>query len=266
MKENKLLRELTKVQKEKEDSISGDEILQASKTLLLGAGSDDLHVLKALQLDHIHNYQTDLTSDIIRTKKAREIYETDVFTGSQVKELCTKFYLKICHVSDYNGPLTAELPRMVKEFCEKNNIDVQNDSGHFFILAPIEQFRNIKHVPVKQDPILFYRNPEKNFTSRDTHNKVTEECVLAQVYNWGNDFSSLRKLMYMGNNTKLETSSTTPSSILQTTVLFMLFTLASAFFPYIIVTIILIFITSISAFGLAKKSFEIDTLWNVPKI
>lgn len=271
IKPNKLVKELEKLQEEKKSNIEMDSLLKASSQLLLGAADRDQQILSDLGLDHIHKYQRDLTEDIIRTQKAKEIYSRNTFTGEEVKMLCNKYYLKILPSELYKGIITADLAKVVEQFKESHP-DVEINPLNFFILAPIELFKTVKHepiqkVPVNLDPILFYRIPEKGSSSRDTYKVVTEKCTLVQVYNWGNDFSEFRKYMNMFSDTVNHSEDTSPKAV---TITGLSFIFLSLLFAIILNTMIATIITAfIGCFILYVNTFtkkHIDRLWNSERV
>jgi hypothetical protein len=187
----KLVKKLEKTKSRDFKEVNGDEIVKEAETLLLGAHDAELKVLETLGLDHQVQYDNMRRDDYRRTKKAEELYGNQSFTGSQIKELCGIYFLKMLPVSHYNGTIPSDMGRLINEFCKEKGVELRKEC--FFILAPVEQFENIKHVPRKADPILFYREPNE-YTSRVS--EASEKDVFTQVLNWGNDFSELRRFKY----------------------------------------------------------------------
>lgn len=187
----KLVKKLNKTKSRDFKAASGDEIVKEAETLLLGAHDKDLEVLKELHLDHQVRYDQKRTTDYRRTKKAEELYGKESYTGAQIKNLCSQYFLKMLPVGYYNGTIPSDLARTIREFCNSIGVPVKNHC--FYILAPAEQFNNVEKVPRHADPILFYREP-KTTTSRNEW--AHESDIFTQVTNWGNDFSELRRLKY----------------------------------------------------------------------
>lgn len=130
-------------------------------------------------------------NDIKRTAMAKSIYGKVSFMGKELKALCVDYDLKLLPTSYYNGDTPIEVARLVDEFCEKHS--VLPTSHNFFILAPSEMFNNEKHIPLDMDPILFYREQGRNYFGVFAE----ESEIFTQIYNWGNDFSFMRKYRYL---------------------------------------------------------------------
>lgn len=186
---NKLLKELTKVKEKEYKDVSKNEIIKEANVLLLGSRDKDLDTLQSLGLDHQIKFEKKHTEDFKRTEHAKKVYGNESFTGTQIKKLCNTYNLKILPLDFYNGSIPAELPRVVRDFCESKNVPI--GTNNFFILAPVEQFKTIKHVPLSKDPILFYKDPDSSTSSRG-YREVKKDDVLVQVINWGSDFSFWR--------------------------------------------------------------------------
>lgn len=204
-----ITKELKQLRKKERAQFTEEMILKNANVLLLEAHSRDQEVLSTLGLDHIEKYERDQVADVVRTQKQQEIYSRDVFTGEQARFLCRKFNLRILPTSMFNGSITSELARVIDEFCQANDLKLEDEKGNFFMMAPVESFHTIKNVPiavVKQrmelDPILFYRPLDRGTTNRDTFNKVSPKDTLVQVYNWGNDFKWHRPFSYLFNGLK----------------------------------------------------------------
>jgi hypothetical protein len=182
---------VTLLNKEKDRTnkfISGDKIVKDVELLLLEEGEKENEVLSTLGLDHQVEYTRTLKEDIQRTEAVKKVYNQEVYTFLELHKLCNIYSLKVLEAKYYNGTIPPELSRKVEEFCKEKNIAMEGNK--FFILAPEEQFRTLKSVPVQADPIMFY-SPEYNgysLSNRDT---------FIQVHNWGNDFGFLRKYRWM---------------------------------------------------------------------
>lgn len=190
---SKALKELKKVKEKEQKAVNGDSILQEATAILLNAHDEDTEMLGKIGLDHQLKYEKELTQDIRRTKRAEEIYQSDSFTGAQIKELCKTYFLKLLPVEYYNGSIPVDLPRVTRQFLEKAGIE--NYGQHnFYILAPINQFNTIKKVPIQADPILFYRETD---TGTTRVRFARENDVFTRVHDWGNDFTWVRKYAYL---------------------------------------------------------------------
>lgn len=177
-KSNRMVKELKKLKMKGTKAVE-DQLLDETKQLLLKARDEDQEILSKLGLDHRIRYEQELQSDIVRSRQAEAIYSKEAFTGKQIKSLCNKYHLKCLSVGKYNGSIPPELPRKIRDFCAANQLRI--DADKFFILAPMEQFRNIEHVPISKDPVLLYRTDGRTYDAQETD-------VFVAVYNWGNDF------------------------------------------------------------------------------
>ena len=189
-----LLKELRKEKKKSTKRLLEDDVKKEVEQFLLNAHEEDERILHNIGLDHNIEYERQLTEDHNRTKKASEIYKQESFTGTQIKSLCNTYDLKMLRAQYYNGSIPADLTRKLKEFEETTGTNLV-DSDNFFILAPVEQFQTIKHVPRAKDPILFYRSD----TSTHRYGEAAESDIFIQVHNWGNDFTFLRQFRDMFN-------------------------------------------------------------------
>lgn len=187
-----LLKELKKQQRKAHKQVEENDVKKEVEQFLLTAHEEDEQILHNIGLDHNIEYDRKLTQDYNRTKKANEIYKQETFTGRQIKALCNTYDLKMLRAQYYNGQIPSDLTRKLKEFEQTTDTNLV-DSDNFFILAPVEQFKTIKHVPRSQDPILFYRAD----SSPNRYGEAQEEDLFVQVHNWGNDFTFLRKFRDM---------------------------------------------------------------------
>lgn len=150
--------------------------------------------LKQLGLDHQIKYSKKLQGDIKRTELAQERYNQSIYSGAEIKELCNTYDLRILPANYYNGSIPVDLARKIKAFCEEQDIIIRQNS--FYILAPTEQFKTLKHVPISADPILFYLDGSAE-SSSSYERSIKESDKLINVHYWGNDFSFLRKFKWL---------------------------------------------------------------------
>jgi len=260
--ENGLIRRLKSIQVKANEKIATDKIIEDSKHLFLETEDKDLKTLEFLGLDHFHRYEKQLKEDVIRTKRSKEIYAKESFTGAEVKALCLEYDLRILGTRLYNGLIPTDLARIVQEFSAKHK-DVS--MSNFFILAPEEMFNTIKHVPQKLDPILF-------FVPDTTHsNSISEQSTCIAVHDWGNDFTAIRKIKWFFNgyvhnaeHVSNKTRSLLISVVLVLTIFASLFvTGPPAIFTLIVLAAIPIYFF-VSANIRYKKNYLID-LWNTNK-
>lgn len=190
----KLVKELNKVHEKSVKNKSGDVILEDVKQLLLEAHNDDLQVLNRIGLDHQIKYSKELQIDAKRSELAQQKYDKIAYSGKEIKELCNTYDLRMLKASAYNGSIPVDLTRKVKEFERDNDLIIKSNS--LYILAPTEQFKTIKHVPVKADPILFFKVDSEN-TISSYYDEASIEDKFVSVHNWGNDFTFLRKYRWL---------------------------------------------------------------------
>jgi hypothetical protein len=177
-----------------------EDILNQANQLLLEVHNEDLSTLEELGIHQV-KFEKELTSKVVRSNKIQEIYNKPAFTGSEIKYFCNLYYLKLLPISHYKGAIPTELAKIVREFCKDRKMTVSEASNDLYILAPVEMFETTKFKPdPKQDPILFYRDPERKTSTRHSY-EVSENDFFVQVYNWGNDFSLTRRFIYLFNNT-----------------------------------------------------------------
>lgn len=263
---SKLVKELDILKEKKEKDFNGDHIVKQAEVLLLDSHNQDNVVLETLGLDHQIKYTKKLEIDYRRGKIAEETYNKKSYSGSDIKTLCNDYDLKMLPTSYYNGEIPSDLARIVSEFCESNNISMRPDC--FYILAPTEMFRTVKHVPRNLDPILFYKEP--NSTSSRVE-KAHKDDSFVNIHYWGNDFSPLRKFRYLFSDFK-EYNSDWPNRnrMIVFIIVFSLLAIANAllfYIPMAINVIILAILTSLTVgYSSYYKSKYLNDLWNDKKI
>lgn len=183
----KLKEELKKVKTKENAPI--ESLVDSVKSLLIGYSSEQDEILKQAGLSS-NPVESRLTEDYKRTKASEEVYKAESFTGTQIKELCNKYNLKMLPTTYYKGAVPADTADYLKEFCDKNKLAITN--RELFMLAPVEMF-NTKTVPdIQKDPILFYRT-YKQYNNQE----AAEKDVFSQVHNWGDDFKESRKYWFL---------------------------------------------------------------------
>lgn len=203
---DKLLKELRGNKRKYRKGLIENNVAKEAQTLLLGAKAEDISTLETLGLDHHIKYERRLQDKLNRTTAIEKIYKHESFTGKEIRDLCKKYYLKMLHVDKYNGPVPRELSKKINEF-SKNEI-VKITTNNFFILAPVEQFKEVKTIKEYGDPILFYRE-DNNYSSRLCEAESYE--VFSEIFAWGKGFSWLRQY-YILWDTKRNKSDEFPGS------------------------------------------------------
>lgn len=264
----KLVKELNKEKKARQKEIDGNKIVEQATLLLNEAASADEELLEKIGLDKQIKYAKKLKEDANRTKIAEQIYNQDTFTGKQIRALCNKYDLRILRADMYSGSVVVDVPRKIREFCDRNDIIPHYNS--FFILAPTETFKTVKHVPVNADPILFYRDgSEHSSSSKDT---IEKNDILLQIHNWGNDFTFLRRFRWLFNNYTWDSEEMSnfgrtviSLGIFVMCILVTIFTSQITLF-YMSLTLGGVFTTALTAFSHYYKKKRLDGLWNTNTI
>lgn len=237
------------------------DILNQTNTLLLASHNEDQQTLATLGIKHLQ-FEKNLVADVVRTDKVKKIYSKSAFTGKDIKYFCNLYDLRILRIDYYEGAIPAELARIVRDFCEERNITVQEARSNLFILAPTEMFQTVKHVPLRKDPILLYRDAEVNTSSRGYDRAQLGE-VFVQVYNWGNDFTITRKFRYLFSSVVERSEHTvTLTATIISAVLFLLSFLTGIWLFNIAFPLIFFILGSVLLFINSINYKYVDTLWN----
>jgi hypothetical protein len=237
------------------------DILNQTNTLLLASHNEDQDTLSTLGIKHLQ-FEKNLVADVVRTDKVKKIYNKSAFTGKDIKYFCNLYDLRILRIDYYEGAIPAELARIVRDFCEERNITVQEARSNLFILAPTEMFQTIKHVPLRKDPILLYRDAEVNTSSRGYDRAQLGE-MFVQVYNWGNDFTITRRFRFLlGTIVKKEGDSVTLTATIVSALLFLASFLIGVGFFNIAFPLIFFILGAVLLFINANVEKYADTLWN----
>lgn len=255
-----------KVKEQSQDFVDMEAIVAESNQLLLEAHDKDKKVLDSLNISTELKHERKLNADIKRTVQAEKIYEKEVFTGSQIKELCQMYDLKMLSTRRFKGRVPSHLARVVAEFAEKHEIDLERrHDDSFFILAPVEMFNTdkVKRVAPQKDPILFYRQPNNGTTSHNREYAQLDDAFV-QIMNWGHDFQTSRKNRVHWND--YDGTSGMPNflrTLLAITVI-VVSIIVGFFFMTVIPTIAgIIFAGFMLAHNLNSKSFKAyKKLWN----
>ena len=262
---DKLVKELQSV---KEDTVrqfrnSEDPIIKDVETLLIGMGERDASVLRNVGLDHQLEYVKKHEDDYNRTKYADKIYEAESYVGSQIRELCIGFDLRLLPAHLYNGSIPTDLARVIDNFAKTHELDIKQKD--YYILAPAEQFKEeIRHVQVRRDPILFYRLPSGSSTTSSSAKPQLKDTFV-QVHNWGNDFTDARRWKFMLNSYRAIASDVTIKEATIIGMIFLIggFILGMASFMWASITIMLVGVLTL--YVNAVKFHKAYRKWNEPK-
>lgn len=256
-----LLDKAREVKNKEINALEGNKVITEANLLLNAAQEEDTKILKELGLDHFISFKEEKEHNINALRVNESIYQTESFSGQQIKDLCITYNLKILPISKYNGKIPNDLVFAIKDFIKKNEKNkVMLNREHFFILAPVESFKLSRHkepVPQPVDPIVFYREPQDNWERRQ---KIHEDDVLNTIHSWGNDFTFFRKLRFLSS-----TSETSGASTLTKSTLALIF-LVVAFFANMVAFVPAFIFTIISGsiiYNLFFKEQKIDELWNI---
>lgn len=199
-------------------------------TLLLNAPSEDLSVLRTLNLDH----------QIEKSKKKVEIsqkltilanqFNKKTYTGEQLKKLCLKYDLRILPSSYYKGKIDDQLAPKINEFNNENK-DVVVSSQHFFVLAVRESFSGNRNGASNDEAetkcLFFYReSPDRN--SKD-YGIAGEKDVFTLIHSWGKEYNTSRESRFLFFDSGTDSASTALTTVLSIIIMLaaMLFSMGS---------------------------------------
>lgn len=181
------------------EQIKSDNNIELKEDLLLlsqGENTEEFEVLKAIGLD------THLRKEIAKDSENKKIlhfqdkFKRNVFKGSDIKQLCYDYNLKIFPAHLYEGPVKLEIAKEIIKLRDEhivkhkrnNNSDEISKSEinlsmyNFFILA--------KNTNNTSSLTLFY----KESTGGYNEDRVRVEDVLIEVTSFGKPYSEFRKL------------------------------------------------------------------------
>lgn len=250
----------------KNNSFIKEDILNQANTLLLNAHNEETQTLEILGVKHL-SYERELTSNVVRSKKIKEIYNKSVYTGRDLKLFCNLYWLKVLPVEEYTGAIPTEFAKVINNFCKERNITISQAKDNLFILAPVEMFNTIDHIPEPNlDPILLYRDDERHTSSYNRTN-AREEDFFIQIYNWGNDFGVLRRFKYLFTSTiRREDDIRSIIATIISTILFVLSFIVGWFSFSITFPLIIFLIGGVVLFVNSTLEKHVDTLWNSKSI
>lgn len=243
--------------------------LKEDELLLLQAPTEDLSILRTLNLDHKINvlsnkkYQIDKITAFKNKFKSRNVVK-----GSDIKKLCNLYDLKMCSTRYFLVETDLNLINAIKEFEKEYSYKVQKNEErtitkseilisdkNFFILAPSENFLDDKSK--LKNATLFYRESE--------YGKAAEEDLFIEIYSWGDNYSNLRMLNVLFNNYNYKTDNLSYSQQVFIILLISLLTIIlTSIFNGVILNLTLqlgLFLTTLIPFIYFNKLIHF-TLWN----
>jgi len=260
---SKILDELKRIDSEDKVAIKNNKVVQES-TLLLEAPKEDTSLLEEFGIDHQIRRVKVITDLSNRQKAIGELFESETYTGEQIRQLCCKHYLKMLPISFFRGNIPPELSKELKAFADKNNIILTGNRYNFFVLADFNQFTQDRHedtesidkaVKINFTPIIFYREG-----NREEIAKVDQ--VFTKVYSWGeSNINWTRGLKFLFSGA--DANDAIPP-IVRTIFAAFLLLLAMIFgaVGIIYVPVILIGLASIVIYSNLRFKITTDLLWN----
>lgn len=220
---SKLIKELDAKKVEDLKKKNENVLVKEAETLLLNAHDEDIKVLKDAGLSHYIEYEESKQEVFNSLNHHSEKYVRKCYTGKQIKELCIAYDLRCLPSQLYNGSIDGELASKIKNFFEQIDKPVNRD--HLFILAPVEQFNTIEHVPLNTDPVLFYcENRAYNKNSGPNENDT-----LVLLHQWGDDFKNSRIFRILTNRMSSRNSDGTNAMMTNIGIFVILVSLISTF-------------------------------------
>jgi len=185
---NKLERELIKLQqKEESNSVKIEDQAQ----LLLAAPKEDIAILERVNMDYQIHKNRNIVAKRDKINAFKTLFNSQVYTGAQLRDMCDHYDLKCLKVSEYKGKLDAQLASKLKVFETEKNVTL--NSRNLFILAAAESF-NKNNDNSNLNCIVLYSEHEKDYKG-----KLEVEDVLTVIHSWGDNFKSIRKYRFLMN-------------------------------------------------------------------
>lgn len=187
------------------ESIKSDMILNEAaaisevKLLLSGNEMEDLHMLQNAFPNSTNANVIVENGDREHIKRLKKIHNGDIYTKSEVKELCKKYRLKFLPASLYKGNIPVELLHELKrKFNDENKMShLANGSKliyerNLYIIAPSSMFTTKSYYEQKKESI----KEAKRLRRLDPacFVKIEDDKYLF-IKEWGNSFSFLRRFL-----------------------------------------------------------------------
>lgn len=178
-------------------------VASKEKQLLLEAPTENLEIVKAIHLTHHLNKIEEERNKLAKYSHFKEQFESNVYSGADIKKLCNTYDLKLCRAEQFKGDINSELIEKINQFYKAHEYEIEKlkEDGsvkkvvkkskvnttprNFYILAPSECF--LKDSSNCENVTLFYREHS------DTY-EANEQDMFVEVHTWGNNYSELRKI------------------------------------------------------------------------
>lgn len=173
-----MLKELRQIKK-RETKSTKDPVDQVTK-LIEYEGAKDIQILRHLSPQSNLSEIEKMRGNLIEMEKLDKMYDNDVFTLVQIRNLAIDYKLRFLQSKYFKGNFDVQVAKKIREFGEKtgaiiNEVTLQQN---FYILAPEDMFFLEKRQYIKDtDPAIFYKIDENHFKL---------------VHKWGSDFTPLR--------------------------------------------------------------------------
>jgi hypothetical protein len=161
----------------------------SNELLLLEAGSEDLSILHTIGLDNSIKSTLNEKNKIDALNSLKNVYGKSVYLGSDIKDLCIKYDLRLLRADKYNGKIDVSLAKIIKDFSENEKQHVNLGINSFFVLAPSENFGDDA---IKNSKLctVFYRETNNS-------NIAESSDKFIKIHSWGENYSELRQLNFM---------------------------------------------------------------------
>lgn len=171
---------LERIARETDEQIEQHTAVTEATRLLAEDGAHDLGILRHMGMHANVEYQINTHSRALELQQLRTQHGL-VFTETEIKQVAVRYALKFRRSDSYKGPIDPVLPRRVKEFFDKNEINAARLGTNMYVLAPAEAFVLRQELVVRPpDPILFYKTPSST------------NYIL--IHKWGRDLTPWRFL------------------------------------------------------------------------
>lgn len=181
---------------------SGEAAVKEVKQLLASNAAEEINTLRSIGLDaDIKFVEAQKEEYIVRSNSAKK-FDRPIVSLSEIKRLCLDFRLYMKPARDYIGRIPADLGAELNRFCNEKSIPrpASSEYSNFYVIAPPKMFKGYRsagqilidailkaerqrerqRIAAAEDPILVFKIDETHF---------------AVIKSWGNDFTSVRRIM-----------------------------------------------------------------------
>lgn len=241
-------------------SENNTEVKEIEKaTLLLSAPEESKQVLVDIGLD----YQLNKSKDKVRLKEALDLFkdrfQSNTYTGDQIRKLCNVYDLKMLNAAEYKGQLDPELTSKLKVFTDNNyeSFKVVPRRRDFFILSTRSSFE--EDCKGESNVMFFYRE-----SGDDRHDRsyAKTEDVFTLVHSWGSDLKPLRKARFLFYCPSQKDDGIFSSSITILSILMFIIAVWSGLSNNIVSATCIAFLAGIVLFVNSINEKKYDERWN----